>query len=362
MLMAKEQYDTYDREPTGSSLSGDSISDFHFPAITICDNHFENARAYEELGFPVSPLNGKPKEITNHPLKFYEELTDFDLPVMPQLWEYYFTLDRKIFDRTKYYGNNAYFFKVANNDCRVGLISCGILLHKRTDRVVPDGDQEIMEVDVPAGKWVSKFLADSTDGTNQLCHTLIPNVTVTFENPYGHSIALRWKNVFVSKSNFWKVYVHDTREHVLLDSYAIKTMPSVTILKHDSEDMIKIKRKVLLLPRLTKHPSSSEILPCASQPDYSENWCNIQWGWQERLEEMTRYYGSNFTCRLPGIWANMNAEVPICSHYDASTQNGALGFQSLMTAPIFGMKRIMSVNMHLKRVTFTFLTLSTSFS
>ncbi len=69
---------------------------------------------------------------------------------------------------------------------------------------------------------MSRFLADSSTGATQLCHTLVPNVTVDFSHPRGYSISLRWLNDFVDKSLFWRVYVHDRRESVLLNSYAIR--------------------------------------------------------------------------------------------------------------------------------------------
>ncbi len=333
ILMARQQYDYFEEEPTGTSLSGGSISGYSFPAVTICDSHFENARAYDELGFPVSPF-GRPREVTSNPLRLYEKLTDFKFPIMTNLWKFYLTLDKKILERSKKAETS--FIQITDNNCRVGKIECGIRLGEHGDKVVPNGESEMTEVHVPAGKWISRFLADSTDGTNQLCHTLIPNVTVTFDNPLGHSIALKWENTYITKSNFWKVYVHDIHEHVLLDSYAIKTMPSVTFLKYDLTDETKTKKKLLMLPRLTKHPSSSEVLPCVNCQDYSENWCNIQWGWKENLQEMKNYYGKRFTCRIPGIWTDKRSEMPICSHYDPSTGNGSLGFLNLMGIPTLG--------------------------
>ncbi len=319
ILMSKEQYDNFKEEPTGSALSGETVSDLPFPAITICDNHYENARAYEEERFPKNAMGGKPQTVTKDTLNLYEKLITFDLPIVPKLWSYYFTLDKILLHHRSYY-------RTVQDYCRVGPVPCG---YKEGGKVMmPDGNDEVFEMEVPAGKWISRFLADSYQGTTHLCHTLIPNVTISFEVSHGNSIAIKWAKKHALTSTFWTVYIHDKNEHVLLDSYALKILPSVTVPKYEN-NLKEHKKKVLVLPKLTKYPSPSTKHLCGNEKEYSENWCDIQWGWQEKMKLFKDVHGDNFTCRLPGVWSNMNEEYPVCKIYDTA-EKGSLGFVGLL--------------------------------
>ncbi len=337
ILMSKEQYDTFRDEPTGSALSSESVSNLPFPAITICDNHFENARAYEELGFPMSPF-GRPQQVKKNPLSFYDMLIKFGLPIVPSLWRYHFTLDKQIPERKKYALDTSIW---ADNRCRVGNVQCGLGFE---EKVAPDGDKEVHESEVPAGKWISRFLADSYQGTNHLCHTLVPNITVNFNIRHGNSISLKWKSDYSVMSSFWTVYVHDKNEHVVLESHAIRTLPAVTVQKIDIDQPLKLKRKVLALPRVTRFPSPSSQHPCGSDSNYSENWCDIQWGWQERINILKDFHGENLTCRLPGVWAKMKPELPVCNTYETA-ENGTLGFLELGNKEYFNEGFVPSLKM-----------------
>ncbi len=53
LLLCRELFVTFTEEPTGSSLSSEAVKDLPFPAFTVCDEHFENRRAYQDLGFPI---------------------------------------------------------------------------------------------------------------------------------------------------------------------------------------------------------------------------------------------------------------------------------------------------------------------
>ena len=318
VLMAKQQYDTFQDEPTGSSLSSLSIADMPFPAISICDQHYEYGRAYRELGFPRSIFGRPPPAVSYHPLGFYQWLATFRLPIMPNLWKYYFTLDKIIQERDTT-------MHETDDRCRIGSVDCG---YKKDDKVVGEGNEESIEVEVPAGKWISRFFSDSDRGTNHLCHTLVPNVTINFRGALGNSIAMMWKHNYTSSSYYWKVYVHDRAEHVLLNAYAIRTTPTITFSNLRDDGYLHLKKKVMALPRLTKHPAPSKVLPCGHKKQYSENWCKIQWGWAQKLKEVSSYHGANFTCRIPGIWSNESQLIPICGHYEVMS-NGTLGLNDL---------------------------------
>ncbi len=319
LVMAKEQCDAFRREPTGSSLTTEFDLELPFPAISICDKHFENLRAHREMGFPMSPFPGsQPQEVQSNPLVLYEKGLAFGHQVVPMLWRYYFTLDKKI--RRYFEGTDLF-----EPTCRVGPHSCGI---PRKGTVTRNDSQESLELEVPAGKWVSKFLADSHLGSTYLCHTLVPNVTVDFGDPLGYSIAVQWMNGYSEMSKHWIVYVHDKHEHVLLNTYALKTLASVTVPKLDPEDRQRSKKKMLVLPRLNRHPKSSEVLPCQGDPGYSENRCDIESGWRMRYEILRDRFGGNFSCRIPGIWTG-GKELEVCDH-SGTGDDGSLGLADLI--------------------------------
>ncbi len=168
LLMAKQHYDSYVLEPTGSALSSQSVTDMPFPAITICDSHFEYARASAELDFPLSgagqepsevvgpppddddvvpgaaaspPVIAPPPDVEHYPLDFYAALASLNVSVVDQLWKYHFTLDKVIVQRNP-------LFEV-DLTCRVGSDSCG---YSDGDRLLGRGNEESVELAVPAGK------------------------------------------------------------------------------------------------------------------------------------------------------------------------------------------------------------------
>ncbi len=54
MALSLKQFRVFRAEPVGSSLTRESMGGggLPFPAITICDSHFQNALAFEELDLP----------------------------------------------------------------------------------------------------------------------------------------------------------------------------------------------------------------------------------------------------------------------------------------------------------------------
>ncbi len=323
VIMANRQYNVFKGEPTGSSLQKKNIENLPFPAVTICDSNFKNAQAYDELGFPKFIVGSGPKEVMTNPELFFSKLDAFGLEVIPNVWKYYFTLDEILFPR-----ENTQF--LSDDRCRVGTVSCGYLDADEESLFLNNNTQDL-EYEVPAGKWKSRILADSQDGKLYMCHTLIPNMTVDFFATLGNSMAIAWKPTYAATSTYWRVYVHDRNEHVLLNSFAIETVASVAIPQFDADNPLKQKRKLLLVPRFTQHPKSSEVLPCETDLEYSVNWCNIQWGWHQKIRLMENYYGTNFSCIIPGIWDDPPSEKSICSHMEANGGNNfTLGFSELV--------------------------------
>ena len=68
--------------------------------------------------------------------------------------------------------------------CKIGSVDClpeiriDLQGNKHYETPKIDNGDEILEV--PAGKWISRMLADNNRGTNYMCHTLVSNSTVVF--------------------------------------------------------------------------------------------------------------------------------------------------------------------------------------
>lgn len=269
--LTKTQTDVFLSEPTGTSLKWKSMDEIPFPAISICDKHYTLRKAFDDIGVPMNPFGGGPQEVTEAPMLLYSKLEDFHLDFMDNLWKYYFTLDNIL---SLYRGDP---FSPLSQKCRVGLFSCHLDIH---DAIIPTNGSRFVETEVEAGKWVSKFMADSYRGENHLCHTLVPNVSVDFAVNGGNSIAIKLNNVgYTSVSSYWSIYVHDKHEHVLIDSLAIETVPSLKCSKNANEETFTPphKKKAKILPRLQELPSPSARLPCSEDESYSRNLCNLQW-------------------------------------------------------------------------------------
>ena len=78
-------------------------------------------------------------------------------------------------------------------------------------------------------------------------------------------------------------------------------------------------------------PEPSDKLPCLEDKDYSQNWCYVEHGWEQRFKELEEHYGDKFACKLPGIWIGDSNDKPVCSHYQSQdSPNGYLGFFDLL--------------------------------
>ena len=327
VLLSYQQYKVFKVEPVGSSLTRESMDDkIPFPAITICDYHYQNALAYKELDFPRSPF-GFPKEVLSNPGIFIEKLLLLELDVVPNLWKYFFTLDDILTEQQE-----GWLFYL-DDKCRVGKFSCVPTSLKSYENAIPhDPSQQEFEIDVEAGKWKSRFFSSSVDAKIYLCHTLKPNVTVGFAAPGDNSISFIWRKKYSKASVHRRLYVHDQNEEVLLNSFAIETVASTVVRREEDFDDFHHKKKLQIIPKLVKHPDPSDVLPCKNDTNYSENWCNIQWGWHKKIAAMKEYYGSNFTCIQPGVWDLPEDDpLPICTHIDTSrSSNNSLGYYDIM--------------------------------
>ncbi len=149
VALSVEQCNTFMEEPTGLSLTRESVEDIPFPAITICDMHIQNALASEELNFPRSPFASGPlKEVLSNPEYLIERLILFGHEVVPNLWRYFFTLDKIIHKLVTLAGEKS----TSDNKCKVGNVNCA---RKTTDIdvVIPsNSSHQEVEIEVQAGK------------------------------------------------------------------------------------------------------------------------------------------------------------------------------------------------------------------
>ena len=237
---ASLQYREFLKESTGTLLHHQSIPNMDFPAVTICDKHFQFRKAVEERDIFVGPFQ-KPKEIATNILDAERVLKD-RYHIVPRLWKYQFTLDDILRPERGQFSEIMY--------CRVGTVSCSF--PEKGSKFAPsehDNETEYFEMHVAAGTWTSRLMADSDKGATFMCHTLQPNVTVDFSRPNGRSIAISWKDDLAMVSPYWQIYIHDKHEHVLLDSYAIKSLPKLTAMQRNGglfdsiQEWAKIKKK-----------------------------------------------------------------------------------------------------------------------
>ena len=83
--------------------------------------HIQNALAYEELNFPRSPFASGPlREVLSNPEHLIEKLTLFGHEVVPNLWRYFFTLDKIIHNLVAIAGEES----TPDNRCKVGNVNC----------------------------------------------------------------------------------------------------------------------------------------------------------------------------------------------------------------------------------------------
>ncbi len=315
----------YSHEPTGTSLQWKSEDSLPFPAISVCDHHYDYGRTHRDLGFPYNVFAPRPTGTRTHPLTVYKFLDDLgmedEVSVMDFHWGFYYTLNKVIEP-----------LSLDNKmTCMVGSHSCA---YKVSTAVKPSSgsEDEALSIEVPAGVWTSRFFTDSDVGTTYLCHTLQPNVTVNFSVQGGNSVSLRWSRELSNASSYWDVYVHDASETVLLQSYAMETQPKLTVIPGIVKDTeVSFKKKAMIKPTKMVLPEPSDVLPCNASHHYSKNMCNIRHGWGVRFLQMEKDHGKRFDCQLPGVWVDESRKKPVCSvYYRGSDPNGTLGYFGLM--------------------------------
>ncbi len=321
VALTVKQCSSFMKEPTGSTLTREYVEAFPFPAITICDTHFQNALAFEELNFPRPPLGTLHlKEVLTNPEHLIEKLTLFGHDVVPNLWRYFFTLDKVIHHLATLPKKES----APNVRCKIGNVNC-VRIMPSYDVVIPlNTSHQEVEVEVQAGKWKSRFYASSIDSKLHLCHTLVPNVTVGFANIGANVVSMLWKHDYAISSNYRTLYIHDRNEDVLLNSFAIDAVASTVVESH--------KKKIQIIPKLVNHPKHSAVHPCQEEENYGENQCNVQWGWHNKIKIMKEYYGSNFTCVPPGVWDMPEVNpMPVCQHFEAErSNNNTLGYTEII--------------------------------
>ena len=68
-------FQVYSGEPTGTSMQWNSEKSLSFPALSVCDNHYDYRRVHKDLNFPghILTQNGPQVSQTN-PLVVYRGL------------------------------------------------------------------------------------------------------------------------------------------------------------------------------------------------------------------------------------------------------------------------------------------------
>ena len=315
--MGLDIYNNYVAEPTGTSLERKMSSDIPFPSVSICTDYFFNRRAFEELGFPIHPMRPPPK-LSKDPSLLYRLLSAYEMNVTENLWRFYPGLTDVLKGNIN---RRIYNDRGLDAKCSVGHLPCSI-----PEKLVgmPEPGKDEFEYEVPAGKWISRLMADSNRGWNFMCHTMKPNVSVDFSVAGGNKFSLLW-GVPLQDISYWHVYVHDRNEEVVLSSHAIETLPLLIPNRNG------MRVKAMIIPKLIRLPEPSEVHPCIVSRDYSKNRCDLEWGWTKRIQEVKALNGDRFGCLLPGIVTGKEdvTKLPVCKHYTPDEPNGTMGLSDL---------------------------------
>ena len=119
---------------------------------------------------------------------------------------------------------------------------------------MPTEDHEEMRVDVEAGTWISRFIADSNIGLNYLCHTLWTNVTVNLEIDGGNELKINWANSYINMTKRFDIYVHQQDDDVILEEFGIRPVAKTYFDK--KVDLINGK-KAKVVPKVIQHADST---------------------------------------------------------------------------------------------------------
>ena len=96
-------------------------------------------------------------------------MLDFDGNITEFIWDYYFPIHEMV-----------HICRVAGVDCSIPHgVGADAAANYNSDNAYRQGDTLITPV--AAGKWETRILADNDQGTNFMCHTLIANRSVTFD-------------------------------------------------------------------------------------------------------------------------------------------------------------------------------------
>ena len=294
--------------PTATTTEMRPEEELAFPAFSICDYHFRFRQIAEDLGLPRRPFDPKPfREVEHRTSIVYKILFAYSGNISFFLWGYYFDLDEVV------------------SRCSIGGVKCepdGNSINKSL--INPD---ETKVTFVPAGKWISRFFADSLYGFNYFCHTLEPNLTVDLSQPDGgNAFKLELGYNYRELSPHRRFLVHDKREMLLLRSYRISTLLELTLFSHAvSKTRARLEPRKNVLVQTRHHP-------CNESEEYSENRCNVAFAWKQRMAKMREKLGAdNFTCVLPGLIVNEEDKLPVCDHDEATMENPSKGIIDLVT-------------------------------
>ncbi len=177
-------------------------------------------------------------------------------------------------------------------------------------------------------------MADSVQGDNVMCHTLITNnLAVNFSVSGGNTLAIKFAPTVLSNVPLWKIYVHDKEEHLVLSTYAMGDIPFVQLKNINQTRTNAHKAKVKLLPKLFNKPGT-KFHPCIKDDSYSQNECYLKKLWKNRVDKIKDYYGERFDCVLPGLM--LDEKMPICTKRNSLPSvldldhNDTIGYVELM--------------------------------
>ena len=325
IYMSWKHLNTFSRHPTGTKFDRRTMAGIPLPGISVCSSFFDHARVLDDLGL-FSPW--RPKSHTSLSRLFYEFQQSGEPFNMTLLWTWYYGLDKI------QYKKDGRFSGTGNIDyCIVGGMGCTYPYDEFPVHLL-DPSENIVTVEVPAGKWVSRFMMDSAETAHLfLCHTLVPNVTLDFSLVDGNAVGMTWnRDKFAGVTRYFEVYIHDPRETVSLSNYFAEPNPKVTFARPEEGDLVVKKRKIQLFP--SRFEVIGHAQRCSDEEGYSKVACDLAHCWDKQMDVMADFFAERFNCTLPGVLTQKS--WPVCDKIGVDSaevvhgSNESLGLNNLI--------------------------------
>lgn len=111
-----------------------------------------------------------------------------------------------------------------------------------------------------------------------------------------------------------------------VDRYYLADLPVIKLKDRGNDEKLGSKKDGIQLWAARYDIDSEKPGICVEDEEYSENMCNIVAAWDNRIEELKRFFKDRFDCILPGVITSLS--FPICTRMNGFELDH--GFDSLV--------------------------------